>query len=213
MIQTNQGFSMLKKCVFVALIALFPSLGHSIDLTNWYLRGLVGYNHVSIPSIHKARMEASGGYVVGGAIGYRFSRTFRLESELSYRSNSLDKLIIRGDSADINVDLDGNVSSFAYMGNVFFDLPFNWPIVPYVGAGLGGYREWGNGSIPVLNGTPDEVRLKVREGGAAYQVIAGLNVLHCNRIDAGVEYHFLDSIANPDSDRNHSVVISCRGTF
>lgn len=204
---------MYKKYVFFALIALLPSIGHAVDFTNWYLRGLVGYNHLSIPSVPEASVEAGGGCVIGGAFGYRFSRTVRIEGELSYRNNSLDTLIIKGDGAHINVGLDGEISSFTYMTNFFFDLPLNWPIIPYIGAGFGGYREWGNGNIPILNGTPNEVRLKIRGGGVAYQVIAGLNVLHYERLDGGIEYHYLNSLTNQDGDSNHSVIVSCRGTF
>jgi opacity protein-like surface antigen len=204
---------MLKKCILIAIAAWVPTFGYSFGLTNWYLRGFVGPNFVSIPSFPTGKVETDIGYAVGGSIGYRFPKVCRFEGELSYRSNALDQIVIKDKGANFKIKLHGALSTFAYMGNLLFDLPINCVVVPYVGVGLGGCREWGSGRVPILEGTPNAIRFKSEKDDVAFQVIAGLNLLHCHTIDAGIEYHFFDSVSDVDSDCNHTLALTCRKTF
>jgi len=204
---------MLRKCIFVAAMALTPILGHSMDLTNWYLKGLVGFNFLSIPSPSDMDTDANVGYAVGGGIGYQLPCNFRVEGELTYRHNTLDQLTIKGSDANLILKLDGSISSLAYIGNLLFDFPVAWACVPYVGFGLGGYQEWNKVRIPAFSGTENDLRLKSSISGVGYQFIAGFNWLTCNKITADVEYRFFDSASVSGSNNNHSLVLSCCKVF
>ena len=204
---------MFRRYVLAVMLMAVPALGYSVDVANWYMRGLAGYNHVSIARTPEARLKAGEGFVVGGAVGYRFSRCFRFEGELSYRRNNLDRLIVRGDLGKLTLAADGHLSSFAYMGNAFFDLPLSCIVSPYVGVGLGGLRERGEGSLPLLATSPSAIDFRHRNSDVAYQAIVGLSLLHCPKLDCGLEYHFLDTLSDFDSTHNHSLALTCWKVF
>ena len=88
------------------------------------------------------------GYNVSGAAGYSFKNGIRLEGEISYRRNSLDKLTITADGGvgvalgvgslnGISADADGNVSALSFMANAFYDFRLANSVKPYVGGGIG----------------------------------------------------------------------------
>lgn len=201
---------MLKKYFFAVIIACTP---HASCFSNLYLKGFTGLNFLCVPSIPEASLETDVGYAVGSSLGCKCSKLFRLEAEIAYRYNDLDQLIIKGNGGNVTIDLDGFFSSFTYMANLIVDLKINRSFRPYFGAGIGGYREWGDGNVPMLQGTPDEVRLKFTNESAAYQVLAGLNLLHLRKLDAGLEYHFLEPIDDSDTIRNHTLVATGRISF
>lgn len=204
---------MFMRCVIAVMITCLPIAMQAFDCTNWYIKGFAGLNLLSSPSIAEISTEDIG-YALGGSVGYKFAQPFRLEGELAYRYNrlNLSLIVIDGDETNIAVKAEGNISSFSYMGNVFFDLPVHWIFVPYMGVGLGGFREWGGGSVPAVCEMNNKMRLKLNEAGAAYQAIVGLKLLHSNKIDAGFEYHFFDSIID-SSNQNHTLAITCRRLF
>ena len=204
---------MIRQCIFAISITCMPMLAQAIDFTNWYLRGSTGLNFISIPSTSKASIDTDVGFALIGSVGYRFSDTFRAEGELAYRHNSLDQFVLEGNGGHLALDLDGGISSFACMANILFDLPVNWTFLPYLGVGLGGFHEWADGRVSVLKGTPDDIYFKSKISGPAYQLIAGMNLLRCYKIDTGIEYRFFDSLSNTESGRNHTLAISCRRVF
>lgn len=73
------------------------------------------------------------GPVAGATLGYRISPNLRAEGEATYRENDFDEL----DTPFGTFSVTGDISSWAFMGNVFYDFwtGSNW--TPYVGAGLG----------------------------------------------------------------------------
>ncbi len=189
-----------------------PAYIQAFDCTYWYLRGLAGLNFLSFSSSKNADIEANAGYALGGALGKRIYKNFRAEGEFTYRHNVLNELTFTYNEGHFAFGLDGSVSSFSYMGNLFFDWPVCWSVVPYLGAGLGGYNEWGSASIPAFSGTAAEEKIKIKKYGGAYQVIVGLNFMNACTIDGDIEYHFFDTFAS-SSAHNHLVAISFRKTF
>jgi len=208
---------MFRNYVFALMMICVPALGYSLDLSNWYVRGLVGYNHLSLEEIPEARIDTKAGYVVGGALGYQFTNTFRLEGELSYRNNDLDKLIVKGDDYNFDLPLVGDISSLAYMVNALFALPVNWTFIPYFGFGLGGRQEWGKGEGKVHTTSSERpitiINIQERSSQMAYQAIVGLNLLRCKNIGCGLEYHFLNAISDRHSNHNHTLALSCSWAF
>ena len=204
---------MFRKCIFVALMTFVPALSQACDCTNWYLKGFAGLNFLTFQEKSNAELEADVGYALGGSVGYSFPKLVRLEGEFTYRSNDLDKLILKDDGASLLLDLDGRLSSFSYMGNVLYDLPVNWKVVPYVGVGFGGRQQWSHLSVVAFKGTPDDMYIKGKSNNAAYQLIGGLNLALFGSLDTGIEYRFLDSITNPNKAHNHTLALTCQKKF
>ena len=77
------------------------------------------------------------GPFVAGAVGYQFNNTgLRVEGELGYLENSVDTHDVGG-VAFANDDATGDTSAFFGLASVYYDLPFNSPIRPFVGGGIG----------------------------------------------------------------------------
>ena len=112
-----------------------------------------------------ADLSYSSGWGVGASVGRGFGN-WRIEGELFWRKSkvggfhlhgydfmidppdaptfggpSWDELFslenIQEQVNETTVDLSGNVSLFSTVLNLVYDLPVQWPLQPYVGAGLG----------------------------------------------------------------------------
>jgi len=66
---------------------------------------------------------------IGGAIGYRFTKRWRLEANISHRESDVDT--ING------VPSDGETSLSSYTANMYFDLLPDAAVRPYIGYGMG----------------------------------------------------------------------------
>ncbi len=67
------------------------------------------------------------GYNFGVAVGYKFENNLRLETEIGFQKNSFDPAI--GGRSTMNAS---NV-----LFNLWTDFDVEWPIIPYVGLGVG----------------------------------------------------------------------------
>lgn len=106
----------------------------------FYAAGRGGWNHVQGDNLNDSGQgdaEYSNGYIVGGAFGYAWTNGFRAEAEVMYRDNDVDKVGFPG----ARQGATGDVTSWSGMGNLYYDLKFpGFPLVPYVGAGVGAVR-------------------------------------------------------------------------
>lgn len=73
------------------------------------------------------------GYAAGVVAGFAWDQALRTEVEFTYRENDFDEL----DTSVGSFDVDGDLTSVALMGNVFYDFRSGSPWVPYAGGGLG----------------------------------------------------------------------------
>ena len=62
-----------------------------------------------------------------GALGYRLSPSFRVEGELSWRSNDLDTL-----NNGTSIDVEGSWRNLAVMVNAAYDLPVGGAFRPFM---------------------------------------------------------------------------------
>lgn len=146
--------------------------------------------------------QADTGFVVGAAVGRDLCcwvPGLRGEVELTYRRNKItgfhedgtDNLASTAQVPDVTGPLDGTISSFAIMANVWYDIDlggFN----PYFGGGIG----WGRSQFKVnyfdttfsdQHGSVDE-----KDSGFAYQLGAGFNIPIGQGTRLGVGYRFVD---------------------
>ena len=77
-------------------------------------------------------MEYDTGYTIGGAVGYMMEK-FRLEGELSYQANDIDKVSGAGGSEPVN----GDVTALTLLFNGYFDFDTGRFWTPYITGGLG----------------------------------------------------------------------------
>ena len=120
--------------------------------------------------------EFDTGFGVHGAIGHSWG-AFRLEGEVSYRKNDLDKfditnVTLAGIGSFNNLGsfaADGDVWALGFMGNVWYDFRTRSPWKPFVGGGLGVARiSINDASILGISFADDE------DWVFAYQVGAGI---------------------------------------
>lgn len=152
------------------------------------------------------------GYTAGAAIGYGFSDTrrygsgpwnnIRIEAEVAYSENDLD-------AGGGNREL----STFAYMGNIYYDFPTGTKWTPFIGGGVGVARVEFDGAG--LSDDDDTV--------LAYQARAGVAYQFSSNITGTLGYRFFDTLdpdladsagAGFDSEyRSHAIEVGLRLTF
>lgn len=111
------------------------------------------------------------GYAILGVVGYDYGKYsfggLRSELELGYRSNGADS--ISGSNTTVGVGgLSGDVKAYSAMINGLYDLPVNFPVRPYLGAGIG------IAHIDVDKVARDSGFINDSDTQFAYQGIAGL---------------------------------------
>lgn len=144
------------------------------------------------------------GFVVGGAIGYNLccwlpglrgelEATYRRTKFSGYHEDGTDNLLSTAQVPNETGPIEGHMSSFALMANVWYDFDlggFN----PYIGGGIG----WGQSrfkgnyfnALPVTTvplGAIDET-----DTGFVYQLGAGFNVPIDHGVRLGLGYRFVD---------------------
>lgn len=124
----------------IGMIALALMFGISTTsaVAQPYISGNLGAVFVSDSNLAEpgATGEASFdvGFGVTGAIGNTFGEGFRGEVELSYRANDIDEITIDGLGT---FGVDGDITTVALMGNIYYHLVTGGALSPFVGAGIG----------------------------------------------------------------------------
>lgn len=220
---------MKMKSILLASVvaAAAPSLAMAQEpMESWYLSLGAGVN--SLDEVDGILTSSGGvttdfaidfetGWAFGGAVGYHWDM-LRLELELSYREN---------DASDFEgaATTTGDVSQFAQMLNIIFDIPLGESVELSLGAGIGGALVDADITATTLLGTAivsdDDYVL-------AYQAIAGLSVDVGERTELFAEYRYFvadgaelngDSVPGPtfvsdDYDmKNHTGLFGLRYYF
>lgn len=164
----------------------------------WYVSGNVGASFLSDADatdtvgalVGKGDASFDTGFGLSGAIGHAWGPV-RLEGELSYRKNNLDQL----NGITINgflipalgpVNLGGDVSSFGFMANGYYDFDTGGKWVPFLMAGIGGARlNLDVTSVASVATTYDE-----SDTVFAYQVGAGIGYKFTPSTIANLSYRF-----------------------
>jgi opacity protein-like surface antigen len=72
------------------------------------------------------------GLTAGGSVGYMMD-TFRVEGEVSYQANDMDKISGNGGSLFVN----GDISALTFLVNGYIDFYTGGPVTPFITAGIG----------------------------------------------------------------------------
>lgn len=178
--------------ILAALVAIaLPKASQALDVEGFYAGGLGGLNWIQ-DSGHP-KYEFKTGWLAGGFIGYRWCGGFRAEAEATYRHNKVKHLKFHGETFRVG----GNLHTWSFMANGYYEIPFCWCITPYVGAGIG----YDNTKRSSCNSSSNSNKNK--KNGFAWQVMAGGLYPIDECLEMGLEYRFHKG--KPEKLYNHAV--------
>lgn len=163
---------------------------------------------------------------LGIAGGYDFGPA-RMEAELSYKHADIDGIKDLNGGSTYYRNPDGSLGAFSFMCNLFFDIPTNSPITPYVGGGVGFSTVYisDTDAILISGSTAEKTRLYDESDDTvfAYQVGAGVEIALNKKLSFDLAYRYFGTdTATFDSGettsdavkfRSHNATIGLRVKF
>ena len=205
----------IKNIVLLTFMCLICSVSFSSSYGNIspYMAGHLGIAlledaTLSEPGFTSVDMEFDPGLGLDVAVGNDFG-AFRIEGELTYRTNDIDQFTTRG----VELEADGDVTALSLMLNAFLDVENETPFTPYIGGGLG-FASVSMNDVKVsgiaVNDEDDTV--------VAYQIGFGVEYAVSEKIslDVGYRYYATD---DPDFDgtnveyTSHNVILGVRVSY
>jgi len=137
-------------------------------------------------------IESDSGLALGVAVGYGLGNNTRIEGEIAYQKNDLDKASLLG----VDVDLTGDTSSLALLLNGYYDFATESAFTPFISAGLGFAKvEINDFNVPG-SGLPSS---NDDDTVFAYQVGAGVGYAVNEKTTLDVKYRYTGT-SDPDFD-------------
>ncbi len=177
-----------------------PSAGPS-RLRGWYIDVALGFAAVADADVSDSWLGTNGtltadfGYGIGLAVGHEWGNSLRADVEVVYRTSDLDKITTGGFGLAGSSTLTGSVSSLGVLVNGYYDFDLDWPVDPYVGAGLGFARvEVDSATLPKSAGADTVL---------AYQLATGFKYPVGERAALRFGYKFF-ATADPTIDDTES---------
>ena len=144
-----------------------------VTASGMYLRGDAGWSWLSTDE------DDSSVLVLGGGLGYQFNDNLRTD--------------LRVDWAGLG---DDDSSLTTVLGNVYFDIPLETIVTPYIGAGVG--YGW-------VDSTGND------EDGVAFALMAGLDVNLTEDLSADIGYRYRQILSEEVYD--HQALVGLRYGF
>jgi len=174
--------------IFVCVLTFFFSTPFC-SADGIYVSGDLGFAMASdsdltdsaVPGI-TVNTEFDSGLALGAALGYDFNR-FRVEGEISYQKNDVDKIGAQG----VSLDATGDATALSFLINGYYDLKNRSAFTPYISAGLGFAQiEFNNIDISGLgfSGSNDEDTV------FAYQIGMGIGYAVTEKVTIDVKYRY-----------------------
>jgi outer membrane protein OmpA-like peptidoglycan-associated protein len=169
------------------------------------------------PGVDGTSIDSNLGWGALLSLGYRFSNGLRGEIEGGYRRNNVDEIDNCGSCGS-----DGFTRAWSGMANLLYDFNYdNFPLHPYLGAGVGAANVRAGGVGPVPNTSFDD-----SAWAFAYQGIAGVSYQVSKPVELFAEYRYfatqglnlksdtaLGAVKNDDEYRNHTIMAGLRWYF
>ena len=150
---------------------------------------LGGFFGLTGTSVGGGKLRYDGGFVGLGSIGYGLGNGLRFELEGNYRQNELS----RWNGTPFPANPHGKSETYGAMVNALYDFDLGYPVMPYVGVGVGyvwtSFKGFSNTGInfPYIAKTDDV------KGAFAYQAMLGLSyaIQQVPGLYLTAEYRFL----------------------
>ncbi len=120
----------MKKLAAIVGAATISCLGGAAQAQNFYVGGYGAMNYT-----HDGSSGGGGNMVydlglgIGGIFGYAMGNGLRVEGEIAYRWNDVDTIA--------GVPSGSEIYSWAFMGNLLYDIDTQTSLTPHLGGGLG----------------------------------------------------------------------------
>lgn len=167
------GFYKKLLLLSILLLSLMGGAAFAQTQGRFYFAGFMGLNVMGKQDFTESSTGANGeislssGYNFAGALGFQLTPQLRLEGEFSYLNNDLEHIAVSGIGS---ATLGGDLKTKLAMINLYYDFDVNWPVKPFVGAGIG--YAWHDGSINDVSGLATSISEST--SGYAWQVGGGL---------------------------------------
>ena len=122
-------------------------------------------------------MSFDDGFAATGALGDALGNGMRVEMELGYRVNDLNKISVAGFGS---TGIGGNLKTISLMGNAYYDFLNDGPFKPFIGVGAGVADI--EADIDLV-GTEDDTVF-------AYQIAAGGSLTVNDHLSIDVQYRY-----------------------
>ncbi len=156
-------------------------------------------------------LESDTGVAYGIAYGYGFSNNLRIEGELAYQKNDLDKVTLMG----VSLNASGDTSSLALLFNGYYDFANSSAFTPFISVGIGAAKvEANNFNIPG-SGSPS---FSEDDTVFAYQVGLGVGYAVSEKTSIDLKYRYFGT-ADPEFDTStaeygsHNIYVGLRFGF
>ena len=191
--------------LMIGYMLILAVISNSYGQEGSYVSGHIGLNALddamlSVPGLISIDMEFDPGFAIGGTLGYDFGDT-RLETELAYRSNDIDKFSGVGGS----IDGDGDFSTLSLMINGFYEVENETKFTPYIGGGIG----FANVKLELFDEDDDETVFAYQLGlGIGYEINESVTLDLGYRYFATMDPEFEDDVEAEYI--SHNVLLSIR---
>ena len=201
------------------VLFLFPAVVIAAD--GLYISGHIGASWLSNADFNRndsgirlsSEVEFDTGLHLGSAVGYDFGK-IRVEGEFGYRSHEFDKMtdIVLNGSPLSDRDADGDVDTFIFLINGFYDIDTGTKLTPYLGGGIG-FAAFDIKDLFV----PGIVRGDQDDTVFAYQLAGGIAYEITEKIFADLSYRFV-ATSEPDLGgleeyNSHNLLAAIRISF
>ncbi len=152
----------LRKALLAATVLALPmAAAQAQPVTGLYVGAGVGPNWRTNGDTQGNSISFDTGWAAVGSVGWGFGNGLRVEVEGNYRYNDANgaAIAVPGTSTSAagtttvtsRFGQAGHASTYGGMVNALYDFNMGWPVVPYVGVGVGaGWNEYG-GARQIVN--------------------------------------------------------------
>lgn len=157
-----------------------------------YVEVLTG---VSFPDIKlNRRVHYEPGYSVGFAFGFKYSKNWKIETEVSYQRSEIKK---NSSTLGFSKITKGHFRMVTLMANFLYEVDWNFPLMPYFGTGIGYgqakgmYKSINDGDRFDFFQPYQECVTTYQKCGLAGQAILGMYYKVYDSLKFGIDYRLL----------------------
>ena len=139
----------------------------------------------------KAKMNLGFGVDVSAGYSGLFIPEFRVEGEINYHSNGIDKVTSSFFPFPHTFGATGSIDAIGLMANGYYDFLNSSAFTPYLGGGVGAaHVAITDAGIPALSGTT----VSAKDWQFAYQGIAGVRYSFTPNISLSLDYRYFATL-------------------